>query len=177
MQYLLFKRRLQSVEGSPSLSFYFHSIIGNNCFFGPAMYFTGTGAFPFEKLWDTLDVFRQSNLKQRFHGKPLFYQCFWKCRLLRRILNLYCGLKNRFADCMLIWLVPIWIPGRMFNISIAQISIWTWPNALYNSRGNQINIAQVTIIRILFTNQIKSNVGFWWEGKTGVAGEKPLMTE
>ena len=38
----------------------------------------------------------------------------------------------------------------MFNISIAQISIWTWSNALYNSRGNQINIAQM----IIFTNQM-----------------------
>ena len=65
----------------------------------------------------------------------------------------------------------------MFNISIVQISIWTWSNALYNSRGNQINIAQITILQLLFTNQIKSNVGFLWEGKTGVPGEKPLMTE
>ena len=53
----------------------------------------------------------------------------------------------------------------MFNISIAQISIWTWSNALYNSRRNQINIAQITILQLLFTNQIKSNVGFWWGGK------------
>ena len=65
----------------------------------------------------------------------------------------------------------------MFNISIVQISIWTWSNALYSSRGNQINIAQITILQLLFTNQIKSIVGFWWEGKTGVPGEKPLMTE
>ena len=40
----------------------------------------------------------------------------------------------------------------MFNISIAQISIWS--NALYNSRGNQINIAQITILQLLFTNQM-----------------------
>ena len=26
-------------------------------------------------------------------------------------------------------------------------------------------------------SQIKSNVGFWWEEKTGVPGEKPLRTE
>ena len=43
----------------------------------------------------------------------------------------------------------------MFNICIVQISIWTWPNALYNSRGNQINIAQITILQVLFINQIK----------------------
>ena len=43
----------------------------------------------------------------------------------------------------------------MFNISIAQISIWIWSNALYNSGGNQINIAQITILQLLFTNQIK----------------------
>ena len=65
----------------------------------------------------------------------------------------------------------------MLNISIAQISIWTWSNAFYNSRGNQITIAQITILQLLFTNQIKSNVGFWWEGKTGVPGEKSLMRE
>ena len=65
----------------------------------------------------------------------------------------------------------------MFNISIVQIRIWIWSNALYNSRGNQINIAQITILQLLFTNQIKSNVGFWWEGKTGVPGEKPLMAK
>ena len=43
----------------------------------------------------------------------------------------------------------------MFNISIAQISIRIWSNALYNSRGNQINIAPITILLLLFTNQIK----------------------
>ena len=43
----------------------------------------------------------------------------------------------------------------MFNISIEQISIWIWSNALYNSRGNQINIAQITILQLLFINQIK----------------------
>ena len=37
----------------------------------------------------------------------------------------------------------------MFNISIAQISIWIWSNALYNSRGNQINIAQIIIFTII----------------------------
>ena len=44
---------------------------------------------------------------------------------------------------------------HVFNISIAQISIWIWSNALYNSRGNQINIAQVIILQSVFTNQIK----------------------
>ena len=32
-------------------------------------------------------------------------------------------------------------------------------------------------LQSLFTNQIKSNVGFWWEGKTGVPGGKPLIAE
>ena len=62
----------------------------------------------------------------------------------------------------------------MFNIFIAQISMRIWSNALYNSRGNQINIAQITILQLLFN---KSNAGFWWEGKTGVPGEKPLRAE
>jgi len=43
----------------------------------------------------------------------------------------------------------------MFNISIAQIKIWIWSNVLHNSRGNQINIAQITILQLLLTNQIK----------------------
>ena len=43
----------------------------------------------------------------------------------------------------------------MFNISIAQISIWIWSNALYNSWGNQINVAQINILQSVFTNQIK----------------------
>ena len=38
----------------------------------------------------------------------------------------------------------------MFNISIVQISMWIWSNALYNSKGNQINIAQITILQKLF---------------------------
>ena len=45
----------------------------------------------------------------------------------------------------------------MLNISIAQISIWTWSNALYNSTGNQLNNAQIIILQLLFTNQINSN--------------------
>ena len=36
-----------------------------------------------------------------------------------------------------------------------QISIWIWSNAPYNSRGNQINLAQIIILQSLFTNQIK----------------------
>ena len=28
-----------------------------------------------------------------------------------------------------------------------------------------------------YCSQIKSNVGFWWEGKTRVPGEKPLVAE
>jgi len=36
----------------------------------------------------------------------------------------------------------------------------------WGERGNQIN-----------TNQVKSNVGFWLEGKTRVPGEKPLRAE
>ena len=50
-------------------------------------------------------------------------------------------------------------PYLMFNISIALISIRIWSNSLYNSRRNQINIALVTILRLLFhkSNHIKSN--------------------
>ena len=45
----------------------------------------------------------------------------------------------------------VWL---LFNTSIAQISLWIWSNVLYNSRGNQINIAQITILQLLFN---KSN--------------------
>ena len=37
-----------------------------------------------------------------------------------------------------------------------------------------------TLPKSLFYNQysqIKSNAGFWWEGKTGVPGEKSLVAE
>ena len=69
----------------------------------------------------------------------------------------------------------------MFNTSIAQISTWIWSNALYSSRGNQINIAQITIIwqLLLFTNQVESNqmLVFDERGKPEYPGEKPLMAE
>ena len=44
----------------------------------------------------------------------------------------------------------------MFNICIVQIGIWIWSNALYSSRGNQINIAQITINFYKYYSQIKS---------------------
>ena len=46
---------------------------------------------------------------------------------------------------------------------------------IYNYRGNQIEIAQIAIYNYFL--QIKSNVGFWREGKTGVPGDKPLIAE
>ena len=45
---------------------------------------------------------------------------------------------------------------------------------IYNSTGNQIDIAQIAIYNYFL--QIKLNVGFWLEGKTGVPGEKPLIS-
>ena len=60
----------------------------------------------------------------------------------------------------------------MFNISIAQISIWIWSNALYKSRGNQINIAQITILQLLFINRHSQVIiiplepeMLWWRGE------------
>ena len=51
----------------------------------------------------------------------------------------------------------------------------------YNSRGNQIDVAQIAInyFTIVFYKsiEIKSAVGFWGEGKTGVPREKPLIAE
>jgi len=48
---------------------------------------------------------------------------------------------------------------NVFNISIAQVSIWIWSNARYNSRGNQINIAKITNLQLLFykSKKVKSN--------------------
>ena len=62
----------------------------------------------------------------------------------------------------------------MFNISIAQISIWIWSNALYNSNGNQINITQITTLQLLFTNQINSNQMLLFDerGKPEYPGKK-----
>ena len=49
------------------------------------------------------------------------------------------------------------LPTRGFSVTI------------YNSRGNQVDIALITIYNNYYCFlQIKSNVGFWWEGKTGV---------
>ena len=47
----------------------------------------------------------------------------------------------------------------MFNISIAQISIWIWSNALYNSRGNQINIMTIIDIIIIISSLSRSLPG------------------
>ena len=48
-----------------------------------------------------------------------------------------------------------------FNISVAQISMWIWSTVLCNSRGNQINIAEITILQfiiiIIIIPQIKSS--------------------
>ena len=69
----------------------------------------------------------------------------------------------------------------MFNISIAQISIWMWSNALYNTRGNQINIAQITILQVLFYNQINSNqIKCWFfddQGKTSLGRVENQQTQ
>ena len=55
------------------------------------------------------------------------------------------------------------LPTRGFSVTI------------YNSIGNQVDIALIAIYNCFL--QIKSNVGFWWEGKTGVPEEKPLIAE
>ena len=49
-------------------------------------------------------------------------------------------------------------------------------NAPYNSKSLQLFLNQI-YNSLQFPNQIKSNVGFWGEGKTGVPGEKPLGAE
>ena len=69
-------------------------------------------------------------------------------KITSRRIDVLCLLKSHLRPMMTIIII-------MFNISIAQISIWTWSNAFYNSRGNQINIAQITILQLLFSNQIK----------------------
>ena len=46
----------------------------------------------------------------------------------------------------------------MFNISVAQICIWIWSNALYSSRENLINIAQITIFTIIIHKSNQSRV-------------------
>ena len=64
----------------------------------------------------------------------------------------------------------------MFNISIAQISIWIYDQM----RFTILEEIKSTLPKSLFYNQysqIKSNAVFWWEGKTGVPGGKPLIAE
>ena len=67
-----------------------------------------------------------------------------------------------------------------YNTSYWQLPTRGFSVTIYNSRGNQIDIAQIAIYNCFLQikwNQIKSNVGFWGEGKTGVPGEKPLRAE
>ena len=64
----------------------------------------------------------------------------------------------------------------MFNISIAQIIAYEYDQMHFTI----LEEIKSTSPKSLFYNylpKIKSNVGFWWEGRTGVPGEKPLMTE
>ena len=60
---------------------------------------------------------------------------------------------------------------------MAQIGMWIWSNALYNSRGNQINIAHITILQLLFNKSNQIKCWFLMRGKTRVPGEKPLRAE
>ena len=70
---------------------------------------------------------------------------------------------NGFVCGNLLWWMIIMLMVIMYNISIAQISIWIWSNALYNSRGNQINIAQITILQLLFiTANYYSQIKCWF---------------
>ena len=149
-------------------------------------------------------LFRASNVSKTKPFVTVLEQCYLiKLRLLQMIamgqMIYFAKFNNPLHECPRLkstntfkkvfsllssnyfgqWSTPIvsYLIIVMFNISIAQISISIWSNALYNSRGNQINIAQITILQLLFTIHIKSNVGFWGEGKTGVPGEKPLIAE
>ena len=81
--------------------------------------------------------------------------CFWQSGidLCLRYSFHFCQCTMSHDETILrIELIMIII---MFNVSIAQINMWIWSNALYNSRRNQINIAQITILQLLFTNQVK----------------------
>jgi len=101
----------------------------------------------------------------------------WCVQLSNYGWNQACWWPIRFEnfDIAMIMIIIIVIL-IMFNMSIGQISIWIWSNAPYNSRGNQINIAQITILQVWFTIQIKCWF-FRWEGKTIVPREKPLMAQ
>ena len=58
------------------------------------------------------------------------------------------------------WIHKLYHNGFVCGNLLWWISIWIWSIGLYNFRGNQINNAQITILQSLFTNEIKSNVGF-----------------
>ena len=59
------------------------------------------------------------------------------------------NIPRRFASWYISTTIHLPFGGLLY------IRIWIWSNALYNSRGNQINIAQIFILQLLFTNQIK----------------------
>jgi len=67
----------------------------------------------------------------------------------------------------------------MYCIYIPHISLSSHGGLQFLLKGNQINIIQITNLQPSFykSDEIKSNVGFWSEGKTGVPGGKPLIAE
>ena len=66
-------------------------------------------------------------------------------------------------------------PGRQIAYIYWQLPTRGFSVTIYNSRGKQIDIAHIAVYNCFL--QIKTNVGFWWEGKTGVPGEEPLIAE
>ena len=77
-----------------------------------------------------------------------------------------CIITNSFLIIMLI---------IMFNtISIALISMWICSkfNALYNSRGNQISISQITILQLLLNKSNQIKCWFLMRGENRIIREK-----
>ena len=64
-------------------------------------------------------------------------------------------------------------PQFSFWISITHVTIYI-PRIIIN-RGKNTFESVGTVLNKL--TQIKSNFGFWGEGKTGVPGEKPLSVD
>ena len=93
-------------------------------------------------------IYSRSSYRGRCH------QSHWSMCGLRKIQIQVLRIQRRCITVCFRHVSRPYIIIIMFNISTAQISMWIWSNALYKSRGNQINLAQITILQLMFN---KSN--------------------
>ena len=75
-----------------------------------------------------------------------------------------------FAWVLFVFKLPSEVEGKLQLILFTGITLYS----LILRRYQYVNFHLHITIIVQITNQIKSNVGFWGEGKTGIPREKPL---